>query len=408
MSKRGNGEGSISKRQDGSYVAVVSVPGPGGTRRRKSYYGKTREQAASKLNKALGDLQRGITPVMNERTTVRQYLNSWLEDAVKPNHRSSTYVSYEGSVRLHIVPALGHIQLTKLTPAHVRKLMSEMSEKTRPVKPTSATARAGLDAPVAPVESPATPPHRLCSPRTIQYARAVLRMALKQAVADGLVYRNVVELTPGPAVRRLEIRPLTPAQVGTFLSGTKQDRLSALYVVAFTMGMRKSEILGLRWQNVDLENGSLRVSDTLDPGKGINLGVPKSERSRRTLMMSEITLRALRAHKEKQEVERRSRGVGWGNHDFVFTTPLGTPLDHRNIVRHYAAHMERLGLPRQRFHDARHSCATFLLSQGVELRVIQEILGHSQIGITADLYTHVMPTLQKDAMRHIDRAFSGL
>lgn len=406
-SKRGNGEGSVSKRKSGGYAAVISIPGLNGTRTRKFYYGRTRDEAASKLNKALGDLERGITPVMNERTTLKQYLESWLGDTVNPNHRRATYVSYEGLIRIHIVPVLGNIQLSKLTPAHVRKLMSEMNAKVRPVKPRPLPTK---PASVVEATEPETvePPRKLCSPRTIQYARSVLSMALKQAVADGLIYRNVAALTPGPAVRRTEIRPLSPEQVGTFLAGTKADRLAALYVVAFTMGMRKSELLGLRWQNVDLEDGTLRVSETLDPGKGITMGTPKSDRSRRTLVMPEVTLKALKAHRAKQNLERLGLGADWSDHGFVFTTPVGTPLDHRNINRAYSGHLKRLDLPAQRFHDARHACATFLLASGVQLRVVQEILGHSQIGVTADIYAHVTAALQKDAMRHIDRAFANL
>lgn len=403
-SKRGNGEGSISKRKGGGYAAVVSIPGLNGTRTRKFYYGKTREEASAKLKKALGDMERGVFPVMNERTTVEQYLTAWLAETVKPNHRRSTYISYEGFVRLHIVPVLGNVQISRLTASHVRRLMSEMAAKTRVVnsKPVPAVPNEGEEGKCEPEVLP------LCSPRTIQYARAVLRMALKQAVADGLIHRNVAELTPGPAVRRPEIRPLSPGQVGTFLAGTKDDRLAALWVVAFTMGLRKSEILGLRWDNVDLESGELRIVETLDPGKGITMGTPKSERSRRTLMMPAITAKSLKAHKAKQNAARLLLGRDWADYGFVFTSPVGTPLDHRNINRYYAAHLTRLGLPSQRFHDARHACATFLLASGVQLRVVQEILGHSQIGITADTYAHVTAALQKDAMRHIDRAFARL
>ncbi len=387
-------------------MGVVSVPGLNGTRTRKFYYGKTRDEASAKLNKALGDLERGIFPVMNERTDVETYLASWLEDTVKPNHRPATYTSYEGLVRVHIVPVLGNIQLTKLTPSHVRRLMAEMAAKTRQVKSRPAPPSAdGGPADVASSE-PETRP--LCSPRTIQYARSVLGMALNQAVSDGLIPRNVARLTPGPKVERREIRPLSPQQVGAFLAGTKNDRLAALWVVAFTMGLRKSEILGLRWPNVDLTKGELRVSETLSPTPGISFGAPKSERSRRTLVLPAVTVKALKSHKARQNSERLELGPDWPDYDFVFTTPIGTPLDHRNVNRYFDAHLTRLSLPRQRFQDARHACATFLLSSGVQLRVVQEILGHSQIGITADIYAHVTAALQKDAMRHIDRAFARI
>ena len=212
VTKRGNNEGHVSKqpRPDGRYQAVMSVPGPGGTRTRKFFYGRTRAEAAAKLTKGMRDLQLGLAPV-NERTTVAEFLATWLRDTVKPpNKRPATYRGYEANIRLHIVPSLGHIPLAKLTPAHVRRMMNEMGEAKK-------------------------------SPRTIQYARAVLRSALKQAQTDGAVHRNVAELAPGPSVEKAEIHPLTPEQVKAFLDGVAGDRLAALYAVAFTMGLRQSE-----------------------------------------------------------------------------------------------------------------------------------------------------------------------
>ena len=376
MSKRGNGEGCVTHRADGRWAGVISVPGPAGSRRRKTFYGKTRAEVSAKMTKGLGDLQVGIEP-LDERTTVKRFLTSWLEDTVKPNRRESTYNGYESNVRLHLVPAIGNLALARLTPAHVRRMME-------------AQLKSGL------------------SPRSVQYIRAVLRVALKQAEADGIVHRNAAALAPGPTVRRTEIRPLTPQQVKLFLAGVGTDRLSALYVVAFTTGLRQSEILGLRWEDVDLDAGTLRVAQTLQRGAGVRYGSPKSDRSRRTLMLAGFISEALKGHRTRQLEERFRADSEWQDYGLVFTTRFGTPVDHRNIGRYFHAHLKRLGLPAQRFHDARHACATFLLSQGVELRVIQEILGHSQIGITANLYSHVMPALQRAAMVHIDKAFSEL
>lgn len=376
--KRGNGEGSITHRKNGGYAAVVSVPGPGGTRTRKFYYARTRAEANAKLTKALRDLHLGMAPV-NERTTVGQFLRQWFAETIESNRRPGTVAGYRNNIERHIIPAIGNVTLARLQPSHIRKLQSELAAKQpQPLAPAS-----------------------------IRYVRAVLRSALKQAQADGAVHRNVVELTEGPPVRRPEIRPLTPDQVRAFLAGVEGDRFHALYVLAFTLGLRQSELLGLRWQSVDLEEGTLRVTETLERGPDIALGAPKSERSRRTLVLPAITLSALRDHKKGQDAEREKAGERWVDFGFVFTTHVGTPLDHRNCSRYFHRHLKRLELPHQRFHDARHACATFLLSQGVQLRVVQEILGHSQISLTADTYAHVTAALQRDAIGHIDRAFGA-
>jgi len=372
---RGNGEGSISKRQDGRWAAVVSVPKATGGRSRKFYYAATREEAKAKLNKALGDLERGTAPV-NERTTVADYLNAWLK-SIEPHLRATTYRGYEVNVRRHLIPAIGHRSLAHLSPAHVRRMMVDQTAE-------------GL------------------SPRTVQYIRGTLRTALKEAVADEVVHRNVAELVKGPAVERKEIHPLSPEQVATFLKGVAGDRLEAMYVVAFTLGLRQSELLGLRWGAIDLDAGTLRVEKTLQRGKGVTFGAPKSERSRRTLMIPAVTVEALRSHKARQNEERLLVGPEWQDYGLTFTGRWGRPIGHRSASLYMQRHLVRLKLPHQRFHDARHACATFLLAQGVPLRVVQEILGHSQISLTADTYSHVMASLQRDAMVHIDRAFGTL
>jgi integrase len=190
------------------FAAVAGI-GCGVTRTRKFFYGRTRAEAAAKLTKGMRDLQLGLAPV-NERTTLEEFLTTWLKDTILPNKRPATYRGYSTNVRLHIVPSIGHLPLAKLTPAHVRRMMNAMIDAKK-------------------------------SPRTVQYARAVLRSALKQAQSDGAVHRNVAELTAGPTVEKAEIHPLSPEQVKTFLEGVVGDPHAALYAVAFTMGLRQSD-----------------------------------------------------------------------------------------------------------------------------------------------------------------------
>lgn len=371
-SRRANAEGSIYQRRgDLRWVGAVTTGYVDGKPQRKAVYGRTRAEVGERIVRLQSAAQLGM-PMPNDKITVARFLADWLEGTVKPSVRASTYTGYEVLVRKHLTPALGHVRLSKLTPQQVEKLQAEK----RAAK---------------------------CSPRTVQYMRAVLRAALSKAVAWGYVGRNVAALASPPQVRRHEIRPLDAEQVQAFLTGVQEDRLEALYVVAFTMGLRQGEILGLRWADVDLEKSELRVVQTLTRGKGARFGEPKSERSRRTLHMPDITGAALRSHRTRQKEERLRVGQEWQDHGLIFVGRFGRPLDGCNLTRDFQAHLQRLGLPRQRFHDARHACASLLLSMNVPARVVMEILGHSQISLTMNTYSHVVPALQKEAAQQMDR-----
>lgn len=388
MSKRGNSEGSIYEREkDGRWVGAVSLGWEGGKRKRKTVYGATQAEVIDKLDRLRSDIRQNL-PVADERLTLEKFLKDWLAH-VEPGEngdgpiRRSTYVGYEVMVRRHIIPGLGRTRLTKLSPRDVESFLRE--KRVKPDKNGKAL-----------------------SPRTVQLIRVVLRLALQQAVSWGLVSRNVVDLTRGPSVPQRKVNPLTAEQVRIFLDGVRGDRLEGLYVTAFSLGMRQSELLGLRWQDVDLERGTLNVAQTLERVKGgRKFNRPKSDRSNRTLVMPAVTLKALRAHRSHQNEERLGLGEEWEDHGLVFTSTRGTPLDHRNVLRTYQRHLERLGLPPQTFHDARHACASLLLAQGVPLRTIMEVLGHSQIGITANTYAHLSVELKRDAADRMDALFAS-
>lgn len=360
-----------------------------GQRVRKSVYADTPaalDRAATRLRAAR---DRGL-PVDVERQTVEQYLTAWLAD-VREVVRPRTYESYELTVRLHISPHIGRLPLQKLAPQHIRALLRERAEhggrldrKTkRPV---------GL------------------SPRSVQYIRAVLRIALNQAVKYELVGRNVAALVDDPpgARRRLRASPLTLEQARALLTAARGDRLETLYSVALALGLRRGEALGLRWSDIDLEAGTLTVSEQLQRIDGhLVFCPPKTEESRRTLPLPQALIAALRLHKERQAEERRGVGSAWVEHRLLFPSPIGTPLDPASLLRQYKALLKRAKLPSIRFHDLRHACASLLLAQGVDLKVIQATLGHSTIGTTADVYTHVMPSLQRAVADHMETALWG-
>jgi integrase len=208
---------------------------------------------------------------------------------------------------------------------------------------------------------------------------------------------------------RPEVQVLTPEQAGTFLKAIKEDRLQALYMAALSLGLRQGEALGLRWQDVDIDQRTLRINHALQRVDGeVRLVEPKTIRSRRTLPLPESVIQSLRSHRVRQKEERLKAGEHWQEGGFVFTTTIGTPLDPRNVLREYHAALKRTGLPRFRFHDLRHSCASLLLAQGVQPRTVMEILGHSQISLTMNTYAHVMPSMMRDAADAMDKALGAV
>ena len=276
MGKNGNGEGGISHhKKSGLYMARYTVETPTG-KKRKTVYGKTREEAHEKLIDALSNRNQGLV-FDADNMKIGEYLERWLADSVRDTVRPTTFERYEQIVRLHVCPVLGKTKLKNLTPAHLRGLYREKLD-------------AGL------------------SPRTVKYVHVTLHKALKQAVMDGLIPRNATDAVKPPQVRREEMRPLAPEQVKILLEAARGDRLEALYVLAVTTGLRQGELLGLKWEDVDLEDGTLQVRRTLATTKGApQLSSPKTKGSRRTVRLTQSTVNALRSHLERQLEEMIGR-----------------------------------------------------------------------------------------------------
>ncbi|HVF20362.1 MAG TPA: site-specific integrase [Mycobacteriales bacterium] len=243
----------------------------------------------------------------------------------------------------------------------------------------------------------------------MQFLHAILRVALEDALRDGLIQRNVAKLVSPPRVRRSEVMPLTPVQARHLLDVARTDRLYALYVVALGLGLRRGEVLGLAWCDVDLDEKTLRVRQALQrTGGSLQLVEPKSERSRRTLPMPSIVVEALRAHRVQQAQDRLAAGSMWHDSGLVFTSVIGTALEPRNVTRRFKDLAETAGLPSSvRLHDLRHTAASFLLAQGVQPRVVMETLGHSGISLTMNTYAHVMPVAQRQAASEMDAVLGG-
>jgi integrase len=376
MGKRGNGEGSISRRSGGGWMGQYVVHTAEGRRKRKTVYGKTRAKVATKLNKALSDREDGLV-FDDEGLTVGEYLARWLRGSVRDTVRTSTYERNEQIVDLHVTPALGRLKLKSLTPAHVRWFYREKLD-------------GGL------------------SSATVHKMHVVLHKALAQAVRDGLIPRNATEAVKVPQVRRKEILPLSAEEAKRLLAtaGEAGDRFEALYVLAVTTGLRQEELLALKWDDVDLEGGVLRVRRTLTRAKGTyTLGEPKTARSRRSVRLTEMAVEALRTHLARQLEEIDRVGSPYKDEGLVFATEKGTLVNPTNLRRRsFTPLLERAGLPQVRFHDLRHTCATLLLTKNVNPKVVSEMLGHASISITLDTYSHVLPNMQDSAARALEEA----
>jgi integrase len=312
------------------------------------------------------------------RTTVAEYLGWWMENVVRGEVAHRTYHNYLSQIRNHIVPRIGKKKLKALKLEDVEGLYRSMIVS-------------GL------------------SPATVRYAHAVMRRALGQAVNRGLVPRNVAEGASLPGLDREEARYLTPEQIKSLLEVAKSDRLEALYVIAVSCGLRQGELLGLRWDEVDLEARKLTVRRQVQrsrDGSGL-IFLPTKGKKIRTIRLGSTTVEALRNHGVRQTEEVASAKGLWRNLDLVFASTIGTPLDPSNLVgRSFKPLLRRAGLPDVRFHDLRHACASLLLSEGVPLKVVQEVLGHSSASVTMDVYSHVLPDMQEKAAAAMDDLLS--
>lgn len=375
MGRRGNNEGSIRQRKDGRWEGRYTVHTSDGTKQ-KTVYGKTREDVAEKLTKAMADRNGGLVYDAG-KITVGEYLTAWLADSVRDTVRQRTYERYESLVRVHIVPTLGRVKLKNLTPAHVRGLYREKLDS-------------GLSA------------------RSVLHLHRTLSKSLKQATDDGLIPRNAAASVKPPQPRREEIQPLSRDQVRTFLEAVSGDRLEALYIVAITAGLRRGELLGLKWEDVDLEAGVLQVRRTLsEAGSGRIFEAPKSGKGRSIRLTRKATA-ALRAHRKAQLEERMARAGLWEENGLVFASETGTPIQGRNMYRAFKIRLGWAGLDTGfRFHDLRHTCATLLLRQGVHVKFVQELLGHSDVALTLNVYSHVLPDMGDAAAGAMDDALGG-
>jgi len=367
MSKRrGNNEGSIYHRKDGLWCAQVSLEG-----RRLTKYAKSQKECREWIKELLAKIDSGLT-FEGTQLTLERYLELWMSGK-EISRRPRTVIQYRQIAQTHILPLLGNIRIKDITPGHIKQLYSIKHDE-------------GAGA------------------RTLQIIHAVLHVALKQAVREGLLGRNPVDAVDRPKVERSEMQILDEEQSRQFLIAASGSIFEAVFYLALTTGMRQGELLGLKWSDVDWEKGSLFIRRQLQQieGKGYALMPPKTKAGRRRIKLGRAMMGQLEKHRRGQELAKAFAGARWQENDLIFPTTVGTPLDHKRVTKEFKDLLKKAGLPNIRFHDLRHTSISIQLEMGTPLNTVQHRSGHSRPSVTADVYAHVMQGSQNEAAEKIE------
>ena len=371
--------GTIIKRGD-SYRIRVSLGKDATTGKYTSYFetfNGGKPEADKRLRELLTALDKGVF-VKPVKDTLGEYLKSWLRDYCRPNLSSRTHELYSYICNKHLIPKLGNKRLVDIRPQHLQRLYAEKAES-------------GL------------------SNRTVQLIHVTLHKALKNAVKTGLLVRNAAESVDTPKIQRREMHVMSETDLHLFLEYAKGSPYYTFFYVGLFTGMRRAELLALRWSDVDLELCQISVTRSMQyiqaaaPGNRISFKEPKTTKSKRSIALSPSTAITLREHQATQNELRESLGYpALSDSDLVFSHYDGSPLLPNSVTHAWIKLVRRCGLHGIRLHDARHTHASLLLKQGVHPKIVQERLGHGSIQITLDTYSHVAPGLQQAAANKFD------
>lgn len=380
--KRGQNEGSIRKRKDGTWEARVTVGIlANGKQNRKSLYGKTRQEVSAKMTDLLNNLQKGLITNPTE-ITLEEWLDYYMLEYKKRYVKPTTYINYTVKVKNHIKPAIGHYKLKALRQDIIQKFVNNLTDK-------------GL------------------APSTVEDIYKLLRNALETAVDDGLIVRNIANKVKLPKIPKPQINVLTQEQQNAFVEEAKNTYMGCVYILDLCTGMRLGELLGLKWEDIDLMEKQIHIVRTLrkvkDPDNSeekwhLEFGTPKTAASQRSIPLNETAVKVLHDVRKQQLQNKLKAGSAYTDNNLVFSTQLGKPLDPTNMRRTFYTICDKIGVSGLHPHCLRHTFATRGAENNVDVRVMQRFLGHSTIKETADTYTHVLSDLKQSEILKLDKA----
>lgn len=380
-------KGHVRERGKGHWYAVIETRDPATGQRKRKWVSLPSatgvRQAQIVCARLIGEVTSGSLSVEPAKTTVGEYLERWL-DTVKPSISPRSHERYVEIVRKNLLPILGQVKLTRLKPEQIAGAYTQALANGR------RDGKGGL------------------SPRSVLHMHRILKQALGKAVRWQLLPRNPADAVDPPKVERKTLRTYDLTQTAALIDAVRTTRMLIPTIIAVLCGLRRGEIAALRWKNVNLEGGSLAVLESAEQtSNGVRYKEPKSGRAR-TVSLSQTVIRELEAWRLTQAQEFLVLGARPDGDTFVVTQADGRPLQPRSITHEWVRVMSTKGLPRIRFHDLRHAHATHLLASGVHPKIASERLGHSKVGITLDLYSHVMPGMQEEAASLVDRALQSI
>ncbi len=367
--KRANGDGSIRKRKDGRWEGryVVGRDPDTGKMVTKNVLGKTQAEVKEKLRKAIDD-SRQLDYTKEGKYTVGQWLDEWFDAYAKVKVRASSHQTYKGYIENHIKPNIGDIPIEKLTSLRLQKFYRKLLTEGRVPRIESENQPKGLSA------------------KTVRNIHQVISSAMSMAVKHKLILSNPAEGCELPKVEHREMRTIPAEQLGAFLREAKESGVYELYYLDLATGLRRGELLGLKWDDIDLDQGVIHVRRQVYHIDGEIREVPlKTKHSYRSISISKDAVELLREMKKRKVSE------------YVFPSPTGGPISPDSVLHMLHRVLKRAGLPSMRFHDLRHSFATLALQNGVDIKTVSGMLGHFSAGFTLDTYAHVTTAAQKEA-----------
>ena len=380
--RRANGEGSIRKRKDGRWEGRYTVGRDPKTGKQifKNVLGKTQAEVKAKLEKAIQE-SRGLDIVKAQSYTVGQWLDAWFEYYAKVKVRPSSHKTYQGYIKNHIKPHVGNIPLTKLTTLDLQVMYQELLTKGRVDRIESQHQPKGLSA------------------KTVRNLNQIISSAMKLAIQQKLISSNPADGCALPKIEHKEMKTLSSDQLAAFLNEAKRTGTFELYYIDLATGLRRGELLGLKWQDIDLDSGVIHVRRQVGRINGKVQEAPlKTKNAYRNISIGADAVSILR-EKKKQ---------GGGRSAYVFPSPTGGPMSPDSVLHMLHRVLERAGLPELRFHDLRHTFATLALQNGVDIKTVSGMLGHFSAGFTLDTYAHVTTAAQKQAANTMGNVLSHI